>query len=100
MPSATDPVVIPAASTTSIHYGLLRMAHCLVVELPESKLQNVRHSLNVLLGKVDQILDSAEHNFSLNFNGLTIDPSKPCSLHVTFLTHIFSLHGHSQLPGG
>ena len=52
------------------------MAHCLIVELPEPELRDIRYTLDILLAKTDQILDMAERDLSLNFKGLTIDPGK------------------------
>lgn len=56
--------------------GLLRMAHCFIVQLPEAQLKDVRYTLDVLTMKVDQRLESIEPDLSLNFDGLAIDPGK------------------------
>jgi hypothetical protein len=47
-----------------------------MIELPEPELRNIRRTLDTLLARADQILDIAEHELSLNFDGLAIDPGE------------------------
>jgi hypothetical protein len=56
--------------------GLLKMAHCMIVELPEPELRDIRYTLDALLIRTDQVLDMVERDFSLIFNGLRVDPCK------------------------
>lgn len=74
--AASDSILIPTASASAICDGLLRMAHCLILELPEAELRGVRYTLSVLSMRADQLLDSAVRDFALNFDGLAIDPGK------------------------
>ena len=69
-------MTLPTASASALTDGLLRMAHCLIMELPEPELREVRSTLDILTMKIDQILDSAEYDLSLNFDGLTINPGE------------------------
>ena len=75
-PTDAHSIQLPTASAFSLCDGLLRMAHCLIVKLPESELRDVRYTLDTLSTRVDQLLDSAELDLSLNFDGLVIDPGK------------------------
>ena len=75
-PTHPDFIQLPVATTFSLCDGLLRMAHRLVIELPEPQLRDVRYTLDTLLTRVDQLLESAELDLSLNFEGLSTDPGK------------------------
>lgn len=79
MPLPQAPRNLVTLSTDSVFIicdGLLRMSHTLMIELPEPQLRDVCYLLDIMLARADQLLDSAEYNFSLNFNGLVIDPGK------------------------
>ena len=69
-----DAVLLSTANATAMADGLLRMAHCLIIELPEPQLQDLRYTLDLLLMRVDQILDAED--LSLNFDGLTTNPGE------------------------
>jgi hypothetical protein len=86
---AGDSVVLTPATASAFTDGLLRMVHCFVMELPEPELRDVRSTLDILMMKVDQILDNTEHDLSLNFDNLTIDPGKPHRSCLTLLLPIF-----------
>ena len=68
-----DAVVLSTSNASSICDGLLRMAHCLLIELPERELAETRCTIDALLARADQLLDMAEQDLSLNFDGLSID---------------------------
>lgn len=53
------------------------MAHRLIIELPEAELREIRHTLDTLLTRTDQLLDMVEDDLSLNLDDLNIDPGKP-----------------------
>jgi hypothetical protein len=74
----TEPnyVALSAPSAFAITDGLLRMAHCLIVELPENELREIRYTINTLLSKTDLLLDTIERDLSLNFDGLDINPGE------------------------
>jgi hypothetical protein len=69
-----ESVLLSTASATAVCDGLLRMAHCLIVELPEPQLRDIRYTLEALLTRVNERLDSAEFDLSFNIGGLAIDP--------------------------
>ena len=71
-----DAVTLSASNAFSISEGLLRMANCLITELPETELREIRYTIDALLTRTDQILDMIEHDLSLNFDGLSIDPGE------------------------
>lgn len=71
-----DTVALSASNAFSMSDGLLRMAHCLIIELPEAELREIRCTLDVLLTKTDQMLDMLERDLSLNFDSLNIDPGE------------------------
>jgi hypothetical protein len=75
-PTNQDSVQLPVASALSMCDGLFRMASCLITELPEAELRDVRDVLDSLSLRVDRLLDQAEHDLSLSFDGLAIDPGK------------------------
>ena len=52
------------------------MAHCLITELPEAELREIRYTIDALLTRTDQLLDMLENDLSLNFDGLNIDPGE------------------------
>ena len=79
-PTARDSAVLSASSAFAVCDGLLRMAHCLIVELPESELRDIQYIIDVLASRTNQMLDLAEHDLSLNFDRLAIIPGK-CSIH-------------------
>ena len=83
-------IVLSTPSASPICDGLLRMAHCLIVELPEPELRDIHYTLDILLAKTDQILDMAECNLSLNFEGLTIDPGK-FTISCLGLSHLWNI---------
>lgn len=61
-----------------------------MIQLSEPELRDVRYLLDTLLTRADQLLDTVEHDMSLNFTGLSIDPGK--SQHLLILaydTHFF-----------
>jgi hypothetical protein len=68
-----DSIQLTATSGFAICDGLLRMAHCLMIELPEAELRDVRYTLDTLLAKADQLLDAADVDFSLNFDSLQVN---------------------------
>ena len=80
-PAERGSIQIPTASAFNICDGLFRMANCLITELPEAELRDVRYVLDTLLTKVDRLLDPGEYDLSLNFGGLTVDAGKPGILH-------------------
>ena len=69
-----DAVLLSTANATAMADGLLRMAHCLIIELPKPQLQDLCYTLDLLLMRVDQILDAED--LSLNFDGLTTNPGE------------------------
>jgi len=75
-PAGSSFIQLPTGSAFSLCDGLLRMAHRLIIELPESELKDVRCILDTLSMRVDQLLDSAEIDHSLGLDGLSIDPGK------------------------
>ena len=75
-PTRTDFIQLPATVTFSLCNGLLWMAHCLIIELPEPQLRDIRCTLDILSIRADQLLESAELYLSLDFNSLLIDPGK------------------------
>ena len=72
-PAEKDVVQISATSAFNICDGLFRMANCVISELPEAELRDIRKILDTLLAKVDRLLDHAEYDLSLNFDSLAID---------------------------
>ena len=70
-------VQLPTASASSVCDGLLRMAHCLITTLPASELRSVHYTLESLLARTEQLLESAEFDLSLDFDDLVIAPGKP-----------------------
>ena len=72
-----ETVTFPAGSALAICDGLLRMVHRFIIELPEPELRNIRYTLEGLLVRADQVLDTFEHDLSLNFDALSIDPGEP-----------------------
>ena len=82
-PATRDSVVLSASSAFAVCDSLLRMAHCLIVELPESELRDIRYTIDILATRTNQILGSAERDLSLNFDRLAIIPGEcliyPCS---------------------
>ena len=72
-PTGRDSINLTAASGFAICEGLLKMAHCLMIELPEAELRDVRYTLGGLLTRADQLLDAAEVDFSLNFDSLHVN---------------------------
>lgn len=75
-PGGVDSVVLTSSTAFAVTDGLLRMAHCLIVELPEPELREVRYTLNSLLTRTDQVLDIVERDFSLDFESLRLDPTR------------------------
>ena len=75
-PTGSDSIQLTVASGFAICDSLLRMAHCLMVELPEAELRSVRYTLEVLSMRANQLLDTAEFDLSLNLDGLAIDQGK------------------------
>ena len=75
-PDGTAFIQLPTTSAFSLCDGLLRIAHRLMIELPEPELRDIRYTLDALSTRVDQLLESAELDYSLNFDGLSIDPGK------------------------
>ena len=71
-----DSIVLLSSCASTICDGLLEMAHCLMVELPAAELMAVHHTVETLLVKADQMLDIVDQDLSLNFDGLSIDPSE------------------------
>ena len=65
--------MLPATSAFAICDGLLRMAHCFLMELPETDLRHIRCTLESLLIRADQVLDEFEFDLSLNFDALAIE---------------------------
>lgn len=80
-PANRDTIQLPTASAFNICDGLFKMANCLVVELPEAQLRDIRYALETLVSKVDRLLESGEYDLSLNFDGLTVDPSECLESH-------------------
>ena len=70
-------VQLPTASASSVCDGLLQMAHCLIVTLPASELRGVHYTLESLLARTEQLLESAEFDLSLDFDDLAIAPGEP-----------------------
>ncbi|KAF9780939.1 hypothetical protein BJ322DRAFT_1112323 [Thelephora terrestris] len=77
LPSAGESVTLSSHTAFALCDGLLKMAHCMIVELPEPELRDIRYTLDALLIRTDQVLDMVERDFSLIFNGLRVDPSIP-----------------------
>lgn len=92
-----DAVVLSTANATAMADGLLRMAHCLIVELPEPQLQDLRYTLDLLLMRVDQILDAED--LCLNFDGLTTNPGEFSRLRLDVFSPVLSLRP-SASPAG
>ena len=82
---ARETVTVSATSAYSICDGLLRMAHCFIVELPEPKLRDIRYALEGLLVKANRTLEVFEYDLSLNFDGLEIDPGGSCIYRLRFV---------------
>ncbi|KAF9781015.1 hypothetical protein BJ322DRAFT_1112403 [Thelephora terrestris] len=74
--TAGDFVVLSNPTAFAMCDGLLRMSNCLILELPESELREIRYMLDTLLTKADLALDLMEHEISLNFEGLNIEPER------------------------
>ncbi|KAF9784537.1 hypothetical protein BJ322DRAFT_1109257 [Thelephora terrestris] len=76
MPRATEAsrafIGLSTDSAFSMCDGLLRMSHSLMVELPEPELRDIRYLLSVMVARADHLLDAADYDISLNFNGLAI----------------------------
>ena len=101
-PSAgTDFIQLPTASTFSLCDGLLRMAHRLMIELPEPELREVRYTLDTLLARVEQLLDSAEVDLSLNFEGLSFDQGESWRFHLRVSAPVSSISDRNEscIPG-
>ena len=65
--------MLPATSTFAICDGLLWMAHCFLMELPETDLRHIRCTLENLLIRANQVLDEFEFDLSMNFDALAIE---------------------------
>lgn len=68
-----DPVLLSKSTAFAMCDGLIRMSHCLVIELPEPELREIRYMLDSLLVKADLALDLMEREISLDFGGLNVD---------------------------
>ncbi|KAF9777755.1 hypothetical protein BJ322DRAFT_1021830 [Thelephora terrestris] len=68
-----DPVLLSKSTAFAMCYGSIRMSHCLVIELPEPELREIRYMLDSLLVKADLALDLMEREISLDFGGLNVD---------------------------
>ena len=80
-PPDRDTIQLPTTTAFNICSGLFKMANCLVAELPEAQLRDIRYALDTLGAKVDRLLESGEYDLSLNFDDLTVDPGKPSKSH-------------------
>lgn len=69
-------ITLSSSSAFAICDGLLRMAHCLIVELPEPELRDIYYTLGTLLAKTEQVLEVLENDVFLNFDNLSLDPGK------------------------
>ncbi|KAF9785354.1 hypothetical protein BJ322DRAFT_1020895 [Thelephora terrestris] len=72
--AGADFVVLPNSTAFAMCDGLIRMSHCLIVELPEDELREIRYRLDSLLMKADLALDLMGRKVSLDFKGLAMDP--------------------------
>lgn len=75
--TAAGSIVLSNSTAFVMCDGLLRMSHCLIVELPEPELREIRYILDTLLVKTDLVLDSMERDISFNLEGLSIDSGEP-----------------------
>ena len=75
-PTDRNTIQLPTTSAFNICDGLFKMANCLVVELPDAQLRDVRYALETLVSKVDRLLESGEYDLSLNFDGLAVNPGE------------------------
>jgi len=100
-PAGSSFIHLPTGSAFSLCDGLLRMAHRLIIELPEPELRDVRCILETLSTRVDQLLDSAEIDDSLGLDDLSIDPGKYQRSHLTIPAPIlFILElSYNPVPG-
>lgn len=69
-------IELPLDSAYTICDGLLRMSHTLMLQLPEPQLREIRHLLNNISCRADQLLDTYENDISLDFTGLTLSPGQ------------------------
>ena len=81
-------ITLPTTNAFAICDGLLKMAHCLINELPEAELTHIRDTVDALLIKTDQRLGVIEQDFSLNFDGLSINPSE-CQMYYSGSSNLF-----------
>lgn len=101
-PTEGDLIQLPTPVAFSLCDGLLRMAHRLIVELPEPGLREVRRTLNVLSTRADQLLDSAELDLALNFDHLSMDPGELQRPHLGTsapTSPISEVNSGSHVPG-
>lgn len=63
------------------------MTHHLIVTLPTSELTVVRHTLNSLMTRVDELLETADFDLSLNFDGLMVSPGEFYRLYLGMFAH-------------
>ena len=77
-----DSVQLPTATAFSICDSLLRMTHHLIATLPTPKLTVVRHTLNSLMTRADELLETADFDLSLNFDGLMVSPGESYRFHL------------------
>lgn len=75
-PTMGESVVLTNSTAFALCDTLLRMAHCLIIELPEPELRDIRYTLDSLLTRTDQVLDLVERDFALRFNGLNVNPTR------------------------
>jgi len=68
-----DSVILSNQTAFALCDGLLRMAQCWIIELPETELREIRNVLEGLLVRTDQALDLMEGDISLDFEGLGVD---------------------------
>jgi len=76
-----DSILLSTASAYAICDTLLKISNCVITELPEAELRDVRYTVNALSERVNQLLDSAECDVSLHFDGLSINHGRsygPC----------------------
>lgn len=88
--AGADFVVLPNSTAFAMCDGLIRMSHCLIVELPEDELREIRYRLDSLLMKADLALDLMGRKVSLDFKGLAMDPRKSPVL-FSILSDIFQV---------
>lgn len=86
-----DTVAISSSTASAICDSLLRMAHSLIIELPEPELRETRFTLDSLLMKADRILDLMQDDGSFDLHGLHIgtgEPLAPVLTHLTFSRYL------------